>query len=166
MDGPLYVEVAPRWRMLLESVLWENGMGPPAPDIPKMVSFLGGRKEESSRSEGKDPGRRWEDFSKKIRTTFEECRSSRVSGGTAKEVEILGLIQGGRRDGETIVDQLTEWLHNGMTESYIGRCIWGPENEHGGSKEGSLSTTNLSDEDMTQTRWSTGETLSRSWERL
>ena len=33
--------------VLLECGLWEKGMGPPVPDIPKMVSVLRGRQEES-----------------------------------------------------------------------------------------------------------------------
>ena len=98
-----------------------------------------------------------------MRAAFEECRTSK---GTAKEGEILGSDRLGRRDGKTIVEGLADWLENGIAESYIGSCSWGPENEHGGSKEGSLNVTNLSDEDMTQARRSAGETRSRSWERL
>ena len=128
-----------------------------------MVSVLGGREEESSRSEDWDSGRRCEDFSKQIRAAFEECR---ISKDTAKERDIWDPDRLGRRDGETAVEQLREWLEDGMVESYIGSCIWGPENEHGGSNKGALNVTNLSDEDMTQARWEAVETLSRGWRRL
>ena len=53
-----------------------------------------------------------------------------------------------------------------MVESYIGSCIWNPENEHDGSHKGVLNVTNLSDEDMTQARWVAGKTLSRRWRQL
>ena len=72
----------------------------------------------------------------------------------------------GRRDGKTVIEHLTEWLEDGIVETYIGKCNWGPENEHDGSKEGSLNVTNVSDEDMTQARWVAGVTLTRSWDRL
>ena len=149
--------------VLLKCGMWGKGIGPPAPDVPKMVAVLGGREEESSRLEDGDSGRRCEDFSKQIRAAFEECRTSK---GTAKEREILGSDRLGRRDGKTTVEHLTEWFEDDMVESYIGNCIWSPENEHGGSEKGVLNVTNLSDEDMTQERWATGETLNRSWERL
>ena len=83
-----------------------------------------------------------------------------------RRAQILGSDRLGRRDGKTTVEHLTEWFEDDMVESYIGSCIWSPENEHGGSEKGVLNVTNLSDEDMTQERWATGETLSRSWERL
>ena len=94
---------------------------------------------------------------------FEECRTSK---GTSKERDIWGPDRLGRSDGKTAVEHLMECLEDGMVESYIGNCLWGPENEHSGSKKGALNLTNLSDEDMTQVRWAAGETLSRSWERL
>ena len=86
--------------------MWGKGIGPPAPDVPKMVAVLGGREEESSRSEDWDSGKRCEDFSKQItRAVFEECRTSK---GTAKEREILGSDRLGRRDGKTAVEHLTQ----------------------------------------------------------
>ncbi len=140
--------------------MWGKGIGPPAPDVPKMVAVLGGREEESSRPENWDSGGRCVDFSKQIRAAFEECR---VSKDTGKEKDIWGSDRLGRRDGETVVEQLTEWIVDGMVESYIRSCIWGPENEHDGSHKGAFNVTNLSDEDMTQGRRATGKTLSRSW---
>ena len=128
-----------------------------------MVAVLGGKEEESSPPGNWDSAGRCVFFSKQIRTEFEECRSSK---DTSKEREIWGSDRLGRRDGGTAVEQLTEWLEDGMVESYIGRCIWGPENEHGGSHKGALNVTHLSDEDMTQARWAAGKTLSRSWRQL
>ena len=93
--------------VLLECGMWGKGIGPPAPDVPTMVSVLGGREEESSRLEDWDSGRRCEDFSKQIRTVFEECRTSK---GIAKERKILGSDRLGRRDGKTTVEHLTEWF--------------------------------------------------------
>ena len=55
----------------------------------------------------------------------------------------MGSDRLGRKDGKTVVEHWTEWLEDGIVESYIGRGNWGPENEHGGSKEGSLNVTNL-----------------------
>ena len=43
-----------------------------------------------------------------------------------------------------MVEYLTDWLENGISESYIGICSWGPEDEHS----------------------RTGETLNRSWDLL
>ena len=143
--------------------MWGRGIGPPAPDVPKMVSVLGGKEEESSRPENWDSGVRCVDFSKQIRVSFEECR---VSKDTSRERDIWGSDRLGRRDGGTTVEQLTEWLEDGMVESYIGSCIWDPENEHGGSHKGALNVTNLSDEDMKQAMWVTGKTLIRSWRQL
>ena len=63
--------------VLLDSGLWEKGVGSPAPDIPKMVAVLGGWQEESTRSEVRDSGSRIDDFPKRIRAAFEERRNSR-----------------------------------------------------------------------------------------
>ena len=63
--------------VLLECGMRGKGIGPPTPDVPKMVVVLGGKEEESSRPENWDSGGRCVDFSKQIRTAFEECRSSK-----------------------------------------------------------------------------------------
>ena len=92
--------------VLLECGMRGKGIGPPTPDVPKMVVVLGGKEEESSRPENWDSGGRCVDFSKQIREVFEECR---VSKDTAKERDIWGSDRLGRRDGATVVEQLTEW---------------------------------------------------------
>ena len=149
--------------VLLECGMWEKGFGSPAPDVPKLVAVLGGKEEERSRPGNWDSDGRCAAYSKQIRAAFEECRSSK---DTATERDIWGPDRLGRRDGGTAVKQLTEWLEDGMVESYIGSCIWGPENVHDGLHKGALNVTNLSDEDMTQARWAAGKTLSRSWRQL
>ena len=79
--------------------MWGKGIGSPDPDVPKMVVVLGGREEESSRLEDWDSGRRCEDFSKQIRTEFEECRTSKDT-----TVQVLALI--GTRDSCEIVHRI------------------------------------------------------------
>ena len=91
--------------VLLECGMWGRGIGPPAPDVPKMVAVLGGKEEESSRPENWDSGGRCVDFCKQIRAAFEECRTSK---NTAKERDIWGSDRLGRRDGGAAVEQLTE----------------------------------------------------------
>ena len=91
--------------VLLECGMWGKGIGSPAPDVPKMVAVLGGKEEESSRPGNWDSGGRCVAFSKQIREAFEECRSSK---DTSKERDIWGSDRLGRRDGGTVVEQLTE----------------------------------------------------------
>ena len=92
--------------VLLECGMWGKGIGPPAPDVPKMVAVLGGKEEESSRPGNWDSGGRCVTFSKQIREAFEECRSSKED--TSKERDIWGSDRLGRRDGGTAVEQFTE----------------------------------------------------------
>ena len=61
---------------------------------------------------------------------------------------------------------LKDCLEEGLSNSQIEYCSWGPEDEDGEPKKGSLNLTELSEEELTETRWATGETLSRSWEHL
>ncbi len=91
--------------VLPECGMWGRGIGSPAPDVPKMVAVLGGKKEESSRPEKWDPGGRCVDFSKQIRAAFEECR---VSNDTTKE-RSKG-ISGGRTDWGEEMGEL--WLNS------------------------------------------------------
>ena len=83
--------------VFLECGMWGKGIGSPAPDVPKMVEVLGGKEEESSRPENWESGGRCVDFSKQIRVSFEECRSSK---DTAKEKDIWGRTDWGEEMGE------------------------------------------------------------------
>ena len=61
---------------------------------------------------------------------------------------------------------LKDWLEEGLLNSQIELCNWGPEDENVESKKGVWSLTDLSEEELTETRWASDETLSRSWEHL
>ena len=103
--------------VLLDSDLWEKGIGSPVPDIPKMVVVLGRLQEEGSLSEDRDSGRCPEDFSKQIRTEFEERRSSRTSTETSKGDFNFGTgpSREKRRDNHgRVLDRLTRQRYCGI----------------------------------------------------
>jgi len=53
-----------------------------------------------------------------------------------------------------------------MINSQIESCSWGYKDESDELKQGSLSVTELSREELMQGRWATGVTLRRSWEHF
>ena len=61
---------------------------------------------------------------------------------------------------------LQDWLEEGLSNSQIEYCIWGPEDENDEPRKGSLNLTELSEKELTEARWASVETLSRSWEHL
>ena len=114
----------------------KKGIGSPAPDIPKMVTVVGGPEEEDPLSGDRDSEKRIEDFSKQMKASFEERRRLRTSTGTVREDVIWDQI--GRKEGIVMVAYLTDCLENDISESHIRTYSWGPEDEH------------------TQSRWETG----------
>ena len=66
----------------------------------------------------------------------------------------------------SLVKRLTEWLERGMQDSDNKICSWGTQANPCEKGDTSLSSLNLSKEQLTEARWATGRTLGRSWERL
>ena len=64
-----------------------------------------------------------------------------------------------------MVTCLKDCLEEDLSNSRIEYCSWGPEDENGEPKKGSQNLMELSEEELTEARWETGETLGRSWEK-
>ena len=45
---------------------------------------------------------------------------------------------------------LKDWLEEGLSNSQIEYCNWGPEDENGKPKQGSLNLPELSEEELTE----------------
>ena len=150
--------------ILVEGDLWKSGSGSPDPDIPKISEVLGDPWEESPVRVDGDLVRLTTGFSRQIRAWFEERRESRIS--TPKETVSLCSGQVGWSEGRVMVECLQDWLEEGLSNSQIEYCSWGPEDENGEPKKGSLNLTELSEEELTEARLTSDETLSRSWEHF
>jgi hypothetical protein len=66
----------------------------------------------------------------------------------------------------SLVKRLTEWLERGMQDSENKICSWGTQANSCEKGDTSLTSLNLSKEQLTETRWAAGRTLGWSWERL
>jgi hypothetical protein len=154
--------------VLLTCGVWEEGMSPLAPDNPRIVTVWGDPLENGSLPLGTNQEESSNTFATWIRALFDKHRTQRdgVGGELENDPALPKMERMDQEQALSLVKRLTEWLERGMQDSDNKICSWGTQANPCEKGDTSLSSLNLSKEQLTEVRWEAGRTLGRSWERL
>jgi hypothetical protein len=154
--------------VLLTCGVWEEGRRPLAPDKPRILTVWGDPLENGSLPLGTNQEESSNTFVTWIRALLDKHRIQRdgVGGELETDPTLPKMERMNQEQALSLVKRLTEWLERGMQDSENKICNWGPQANSCEKGDTSLTSLNLSKEQLMETRWKAGRTLGRCWERL
>jgi hypothetical protein len=154
--------------VLLTCGVWEEGMCPLTPDKPRIVTVWGDPLENGSLPLRTNQEESSNTFVTWIRALFDKHRIHRdgVGGELENDPTVPKMERMNQEQALSLVKCLTGWLERGMQDSENKICSWGTQANSCEKGDTSLTSLNLSKEQLTEASWTSGRTLGRSWEHL